>query len=392
MTRYAIALCVSSIHRQPGRPNWFCAFYDWDAEGNPVRRFKTTGTTNRKQAQQICAAMQKAARDAQEGKLTPERARAIIEAHVSEIAEGHGIQLPRQSVQQFMDGWLSGRGCTESTRTRYQNVLTLFYEHLGPKAKHSIQTLSDHDIQTFRDKFIGRVSTGTINLYLKVIRGALNHAVKKNLLTRSPALGVESVAGAKHKRKPFTLAQLKMIMGAATDDLKTATMCGLYTGLRLSDVAALTWANVDLQKGELTTTEKKTRQTRTMQIAKPLLAYLTKIPAGDNPVAPLCPTLHGKPAGWVSAQFYDLLASVGLATPRDHQSKQKGRSSIRQQNPYTFHSLRHTTANLLKNTGASNTTSMAILGHENEEVHQIYGDVEADTIRKALDKLPDITK
>ena len=46
----------------------------------------------------------------------------------------------------------------------------------------------------------------------------------------------------------------------------------------------------------------------------------------------------------------------------------------------------------LKNTGASNTTSMAILGHDNEEVHQIYGDVEADTIRKALNKLPDITK
>jgi integrase len=383
---------MSSIHRQPGKPNWFCAFYDWDAEGKPKRRLKTTGTANRKQAEIICEAMQKAARKARAGKLTPDHARAIIEQHVSEIAEAHGIEMPRQSIKDHFQNWLKSKGCTDSTRVRYQNVLDLFFTHLGSKSKHSLQALTDHDVLTFRDKFDGKVSAGTINFYLKVIRGALNSAVKKNLISRSPAISVEKVQGKKHKRKPFTLAQLQKIMAAATDDLKTSTMLGLYTGLRLSDVAGLTWANLDLQKSEITTTEKKTGNTRTLQIAKPLLRYLEKLPADDNPVAPLCPSLHGKPAGWLSTQFYDLLASVGLVEARDHQSKNKGRSSIRQQNAYTFHSLRHTTANFLKNSGASNTTSMAILGHENEEVHQLYGDVESDTIRKALNKLPDITK
>lgn len=336
--------------------------------------------------------MEKAAREAKRGKLTPDRARAIIESHVTEIAESHGIEMPRQSIETHFNGWLKAKGCTDSTRVRYQNVLDLFFKHLGQRASHSLQTLTDNDVMTFRDKFDGKVSAGTINFYLKVIRGALNSAVKKNLLTRSPAISVEKVQGKKHKRKPFTIAQLRKIMDAATDDLKTATMLGLYTGLRLSDVAALTWANIDLQKSEITTTEKKTQNTRTMQIAKPLLRYLENLPAGDNPTAPLCPSLHGKPAGWVSTQFYDLLASVGLVEVRDHQSKNKGRSSIRQQNAYTFHSLRHTTANFLKNSGASNTTSMAILGHENEDVHQLYGDVEGNTIRKALNKLPDITR
>jgi integrase len=383
---------MSSIHRQPGKPNFFCAFYDSDAEGTPVRRFKSTNTTNRKQAIQICNAMEKAARDAKNGKLTPDRARAIIEAHVTEIAEAHGIEMPRQSIAEYLDGWLKAKGCTESTRVRYQSVLDAFYKHLGPKSKHSLQSLNDRDILEFRDKCAGKVSAGTVNFYLKVLRGALNRAVRNNLLTRSPALSVDKVSGSKHKRKAFNIAQLRKIMSAASDEMRTAIMCGLYTGLRLSDVAGLTWANVDLHKAEMTLTEKKTTNTRTLQIAKPLLKYLEKLPSTDNPAAPLCPALYQKPAGWLSNQFYDLLGAVGLVPLRDHQSKEKGRGAMRKQSPFTFHSLRHTTASFLKNSGASNTTSMAILGHDNEEVHQLYGDVESGTIRKALNKLPDITK
>ena len=62
VTRYARMLCVSSVHRQPGKPFWFCAFYDYDAEGQPVRRFRSTRTTNRKQAERVCAAMERAAK------------------------------------------------------------------------------------------------------------------------------------------------------------------------------------------------------------------------------------------------------------------------------------------------------------------------------------------
>lgn len=383
---------MASIHRQPGKPNYFCAFYDWDAEGKPFRRFKTTGTHNRKQAEIICQAMEKAAKKAKAGKLTPDHARAIIEEHVTEIAEAHGIEMPRQTIAQYLNGWLKAKGCTESTRVRYQSVLDAFYKHLGPKSNHSLQSLNDQDILEFRDKCAGKVSSGTVNFYLKVLRGALNRAVRNNLLTRSPALSVDKVSGAKHKRKAFNLDQLRKIMETASDEMRTAIMCGLYTGLRLSDVAGLTWANVDLQKAEMMLTEKKTTNTRTLQIAKPLLRYLEKLPTTDNPTAPLCPELYGKPAGWLSNQFYDLLGAVGLVPIRDHQSKAKGRGAMRQQSPFTFHSLRHTTASFLKNSGASNTTSMAILGHDNEEVHQLYGDVEAETIRKALNKLPDITK
>jgi hypothetical protein len=49
------------------------------------RVFRTTGTTNKKQALAMCNAWEKAAHKGRDGKLTPEAARAIIERGVREI-------------------------------------------------------------------------------------------------------------------------------------------------------------------------------------------------------------------------------------------------------------------------------------------------------------------
>jgi integrase len=384
---------VSSVHRQIGKPNWFCAFYDFDAEGTPVRRFRSTKTTNRKQAIRICDALEKAAKDAKLGKLTPDRARRIIEDAVSDIAEGAGVEMPRQSISQYLNGWLTAKGCSEGTRQRYQSVLDAFYKQLGQKARYSLQSLTDQDILQFRDKYTGTVANGTVNFYLKVIRVALNRAVKKNLLTRSPAVGVDNLnTDDAHQRKPFKLDQLKKILDAANDEWKTMILVGLYTGLRSSDCAGLTWANLDLVNAQFTLMEKKTAKIRTIEIAKPLLRHLEKLEAGDDPNAPLCPSLHGKPAGWLSNQFYDLLSSIGLVPERDHVSTKKGRATRRRQSPLTFHSLRHTAVSLLKNAGVSDVIARDIIGHESEAVSRQYTHIDSETKRTALDKLPDILK
>ena len=59
--RYA----MSSVHKQEGKPNWFCAFYD--PEG--FRKFKSTGTDNRKVASKICSALEHAATLAKQKEL-----------------------------------------------------------------------------------------------------------------------------------------------------------------------------------------------------------------------------------------------------------------------------------------------------------------------------------
>ena len=70
---------MSSIHRQPGRPHFFCAYSIFDPQTNRNKRvFRSTKTNDRKQALEICRAWHKAALQARNGKLSVDAAREVI--------------------------------------------------------------------------------------------------------------------------------------------------------------------------------------------------------------------------------------------------------------------------------------------------------------------------
>jgi hypothetical protein len=77
---YAISLCnMPSVHRQPGRPFWFCAFSIFNPETRTSRRvFRSTKTSDKKQALEICRAWHKATLKARNGKLSVDAAREVI--------------------------------------------------------------------------------------------------------------------------------------------------------------------------------------------------------------------------------------------------------------------------------------------------------------------------
>src|SRR5665213_1066976 len=77
---------MASIHKQPGKPNWFCAFYD--PEG--FRRFRSSGTESQKIARTISIAIERGANLARTGKLSNERALKLIRETCEAIAEANG--------------------------------------------------------------------------------------------------------------------------------------------------------------------------------------------------------------------------------------------------------------------------------------------------------------
>ena len=64
-------------------------------------------------------------------------------------------------------------------------------------------------------------------------------------------------------------------------------LIGLYTGARLSDVASLTWENVDLPAKELRSVARKTGKTIILPLDGPLATHIEKLPAADSVKTPL---------------------------------------------------------------------------------------------------------
>lgn len=389
---------MSSVHKEKGKPSWFCHYTDRDGR----RRRKSTLTSDRKEAIRVCNKIQEVEDKARSGRITPDRARKVIASVVADILEASGGTFHRETIAEHFNGWLKAREVETSAGTyaRYSGVVSKFLAFLGTRAQRDLASLESSDIERYREKMTGKVSNATVNTHLKVIRVCLEKAVKRNVFDKNPARLVDNLNNSKrHRRAAFKLDDLKSILAKANDEWRGLILTCLYTGLRLSDGANLTWANVDLSaddgKGEIVLVEKKTDESHRVPICKALRPHLEKLPSADDTQAPVFPNLAGKAESWLSNQFHELMAEAGLAKSRKvHQKKADGpgRDGKRQISKLSFHSLRHTATSLLKNAGVSNAIAQDIIGHDSEAVSRNYTHIDPETRRTALDKMPDLTK
>ncbi len=384
---------MASVHRILGKPNWICFYSD----RNGARRCKSTLTRNKREAERVCAKVQSIEDQARTGFLTEEKARRVIESVVGEIMAESGAPIERKTVREHFTSWLKAFESEQSEGTfiRYEGITNAFLDFLDGKASGNLSALKADDVERYRDHLQGRVAPSTANTHLKVIRVALEKAVKQGIFDRNPARLVDNLdTSDRHERRAFTLPELKKLLAVCGDDWRTAVLFGIYTGLRLGDIQSLTWANLDLQAKELILRTQKTGRVQILPLAKPLLSHVEALPAGENPKAPLCPSFQGKAVSWLSNQFYEVMASAGLVQSRgDHQKKddKAGRGARRQLSDISFHALRHTATSLLKNAGVSDVVTRDIIGHESAAISKNYTHIEAATKRAALDKLPDVT-
>src|SRR5215468_5606745 len=144
---------MPSIHRQPGRPYWFCAFSIWNPETLTSRRvFRSTKTKDKKQALEICRAWHKAALKGRNGKLSVDAAREVIAQGVSDVFTAANIEsLPSASIKSWCDTWLRAKSieAEQSTHARYSRIIEQFIDSIGAKAKRDLSTLQASDVARF---------------------------------------------------------------------------------------------------------------------------------------------------------------------------------------------------------------------------------------------------
>jgi len=384
---------MASIRKKDRSPFWFACF----TLPTGTRTQRSTGSTDRRTAQRIANEFEDVAREASAGRFVESKARKAIRDIYAMV---HTDPLQSSNVGDFLDAWLKRKELEAGPKThaKYASVVSQFREFLGGKAKRDIGSITAADITGFRDGLATRVTVGTVNVSIKILRSAFAQARRDGLVDLNEA---ERVTLLKRRndgveRRPFTLEELKRILDVADDEWRGMILFGLYTGQRLGDLAGLTWSNVDLQRAELRLVTAKTGRRQIIPLAAPLLRYVEKLPMSDNIDAPLFPRTYAtaqrhKHAGNLSNQFYNVLVSAGLAVKKTHKTTGKGRSAMREQNQLSFHCLRHTATTLLKAAGVSESVAMEFVGHDSASVSRSYTHIETKTLKEAADKLPDVT-
>jgi integrase len=378
---------MASVVKQPGSKFWIAAFRD--ATGKQHRR--STGEVVKTRALEVAKQFERVAR----GKGNRHRVRNTF---ADFYREHFGIDLPFSSVRTHCQNWLAPREAETSIATyaRYERTLKRFLDFLGDDAGKDLNEIVPVQITAFRDSRLKDASTRTANLELKIVKMVFRSARLDGHLWQDPAEGVKTVKNRDpFSRRPFTIDELRSILKVAGPEWESLIKFGLYTGQRLSDLASLTWSQIDLERDEIRLTTRKTGKSLLIPIAQPLREHLLTLASGDNPKVPVHPRsfqiLHSQGrVGTLSNQFTDLLVAAGLRQSRDHQGRGIGRSGKRTGMDISFHSLRHTAVSLLKDAGIPDAVVMALVGHESTAMSHRYTHVGKVSLAKAAAALPEL--
>jgi integrase len=271
--------------------------------------------------------------------------------------------------------------------------------HLGPLAEDELSMISKEHLVAFRNALMARLSPKATNHYLKVVKMLFRAAKRDGYLVDDPSEFVETVKDKGHDRKrrrPFTLDQIRAVLAVADEEWRSMILCGLYTGQRIGDIARLTWANVDLERGQIKLTTRKTGAVLMIPMAAPLKEHLDTLPTPDArpELAPLHPrafaivTQQGR-SGTLSNQFADLLAAAGLREKKPHRvTSGEGRDGRRESEMLSFHSLRHSAVTLLKEAGIPAAVVQKLIGHESAQMSELYTTVGEEALVKAAAAFP----
>lgn len=384
---------MASVWRHPNSSNWTVCYSLPD--GRRVK--KSSKLTDRKAALELAVNLESAAR------------RGLTEAHArSLVADLYGRlnteRLASQSVETFFEQWLVRKKVEAKPGTfkKYESVVKQFIAHLGDRRRKDIAAIASRDVAAFRDALAGRLSIGSANIALKIVKIGFASAFRDSLISINEASKVKTLTRSSDRgeRRPFTIAELRRLFAVASGEWRGLLLTSFYTGgQRLGDMARLTWQSVDLERAEIRFVTRKTGRRQIIPMPAPLLSWFESLPSTDNPkdfvfpeAAAMLKASKNEHTGALSNAFHDMLVQTGLAQARSHKRTGNGRSSRRQLSELSFHSLRHTATSLMKNAGISAAIVQDIVGHESEAMSANYTHIDESTKRQALSALPDISQ
>ena len=289
-----------------------------------------------------------------------------------------------------------------ATAARYRQVVEDFLAHLGPgRAQAPLGSVSPRDISAMRDNLRRKgLSARACNAVKQMLNIPFEAAKRLGFIPFNPCGAVDALKeeNATARREPFTAEEVERLLSVAQGEWYGAVLVGWTTGLRLSDVASLTWSCIDLDGREPLTGEPMpvirviTRKTQTPLVLpthENFTSWLTSQPRGVGR-APLFPSLYGKATGGkygLSRQFGAIVSEAGI-THRVTERHGEGRTTVSK----SFHSLRHGLVSALANAGIPPDVRKKIVGHSSDKIHAIYSQHTAELLRSALESLPSVVK
>jgi integrase len=315
------------------------------------------------------------------------------------------------TLDSYLDYWLRDVAAHElrvSTFARYQALINDYIRpYIGSKKLNRLAPGDVRKLMTTLESAPGKagrpLSGRTRQFIHAVLRSALQHAVREDLVGRNVAKLVSPPKAESKEIIPLDRQQAREFLAAAQQHW----LCALWlllvmTGLRRGEALALAWSDVDLESGlmrvrrtlqringEFLFGEPKSRRSRRIitlpTVCSQALRRHRDVAAARGDVTQRAPLPHQPP---------DLIFTTRSGRPIDPQSINKAFARLLKRaavNPSRVHDLRHTCASLLLLDGVSDREVMELLGHSSTYITMnIYAHVLDESKRRLAARIDNL--
>lgn len=302
--------------------------------------------------------------------------------------------VTEKSISQIADLWKEEKRqfVKKSTFAAYSLIVET---HLLP-AFGNLTTVTEKGVQDFvLHKLNGGLSQKTIKDMLIVLRMILKYGAKKNYYVYAPIDVIFPTDRERQELEVLSIANQKKIMRFVEENF-TFRNLGIFiclsTGIRIGEICALTWEDIDTDNGiihirktiqRIYIRENDIRHTELMIDTPKTATSIRDIPMTKNLLSVLKPLRKV-----VNENFFVLTNDITPTEPRTYRNYYKKLLVKLHIPPIKFHGLRHSFATRCIESHCDYKTVSVILGHSNiSTTLDLYVHPNYEQKKKCIDKM-----
>ena len=295
-------------------------------------------------------------------------ANAIKSKRIIQLTNGEAGIETREKV--FLLDWMETYKENQAKRgkkdgNQIQVTIRILKEYAGERVtmdqidKTFCQEYIDYLLTEYRPKG-KQVSNFTLHTYYRILNGALNAAVRADVIKLNPFTKIgnsDKIRRPESKREYMTIEELRALIATPmkNEAVKQAYLFSCFCGLRISDIIGLKWGNVyvDNRQYRLEVVMQKTKEPIYLPLSPEALRWM---PERGNKSA--------------EDTVFDLPSTTHINILLKPWAKAAGIDKR-----FSFHTARHTFATMMLTLGADLYTTSKLLGHTDVKMTQVYAKI-----------------
>jgi integrase len=319
------------------------------------------------------------------GYFTRKLAEQELQAMLTDARRGalalNGRAPSGPTFSQAVDEWVKHVESEGAAPTYVKSCASVARRDLTPAfgADTPVADVTPEDVESLREKLLGerRLQRNTVHKSMVMLHGIFKHAKRKRWIAANPCADVQRVKVDKPSGvlNVLSVEEVYAVARAADDEQQAALfVTAALTGLRMGELRALRWADVDFAQravhvrcnythGRVTT--PKSGVVRSMPLADQVAVVLDELSKREHYTESgdlVFPNPYGRfiDDKEVRQGFYGALKRAGLGHKREGTD------------PFVFHDLRHTFGTLCAASGVPVGDIQAYMGHASLSTTEIY--------------------